>query len=85
MIEQLNNCHTEVNKDSPNVKLKNCYSLCNWTIHFQNKFAKFLGVCNDIDNQLVRCLKRERQARAAANRVKAAERQARIKERLLSS
>lgn len=76
--------HTDL---SPHLHTTECNILIEQlnNCHTENKFAKFLGVCNDIDNQLVRCLKRERQARAAANRVKAAERQARIKERLLSS
>ncbi|XP_014089985.1 COX assembly mitochondrial protein 2 homolog [Bactrocera oleae] len=76
--------HTDL---SPHLHTSECNTLIEQlnNCHIENQFAKFLGVCNDIDNQLVRCLKRERQARAAANRVKAAERQARLKERLVSS
>lgn len=51
--------------------------------HSQHAFAKFIGICNTIDDQVVKCLKSERIARSAANRAKARERQARYKEKLL--
>lgn len=49
----------------------------------QHTFAKFIGICNSIDDQVIKCLKAERVARSAANRANARERQARYKERLL--
>lgn len=55
-------------------ELKNC--------HKENTFAKFVGVCNDIDTKLVKCLKKERIARSAHNRAKALEQQQRIRERM---
>ncbi|CAD6992415.1 unnamed protein product [Ceratitis capitata] len=75
--------HTDL---SPHLHTSECNSLIEQlnNCHSENKFAKFLGVCNDIDSLLVKCLKSERQARAAANRAKAADRQARLRERLLS-
>ncbi|EDV90691.1 COX assembly mitochondrial protein 2 homolog [Drosophila grimshawi] len=51
--------------------------------HENNAFAKFIGVCNTIDDQVVKCLKSERVARSAANRARARENQAKYKERLL--
>ncbi|XP_054735253.1 COX assembly mitochondrial protein 2 homolog [Anastrepha obliqua] len=76
--------HTDL---SPHLHTSECNQLIEQlaTCHTENKFIKFLGVCNEFDSQLVKCLKRERQARAAANRVKAAERQKLVRERMLSS
>ncbi|XP_037730303.1 COX assembly mitochondrial protein 2 homolog [Drosophila subpulchrella] len=51
--------------------------------HENNAFAKFVGVCNSIDDKVVKCLKGERIARSAANRARARERQAKYKEKLL--
>ncbi|EDV49175.1 COX assembly mitochondrial protein 2 homolog [Drosophila erecta] len=51
--------------------------------HENNAFAKFVGVCNSIDDKVVKCLKGERIARSAANRAKAREDQAKYKEKLL--
>lgn len=48
----------------------------------QHAFAKFVGVCNSIDNKVVKCLKGERIARSAANRAKARERQQQYKDKL---
>uniref|UniRef100_A0A0V0G994 COX assembly mitochondrial protein n=1 Tax=Triatoma dimidiata TaxID=72491 RepID=A0A0V0G994_TRIDM len=40
-------------------KLKEC--------HADNTFLKFLGVCSDIDRELVKCLKKEREAKRKKN------------------
>ncbi|XP_001863390.2 COX assembly mitochondrial protein 2 homolog [Culex quinquefasciatus] len=54
--------------------LKNC--------HEENKFAKFIGVCNTIDQQVVNCLRGERRERSRVNRQQAAEKQRRVQERM---
>jgi len=41
-------------------KLKEC--------HDQNKFAKFMGVCNEINTAVNKCLKEEREIKRNANR-----------------
>jgi len=41
-------------------KLKDC--------HNENKFAKFMGACNDIDKAVNKCLKKEREIKRNANR-----------------
>lgn len=51
-------------------KLKEC--------HTTKKFGRFIGLCNDIDHELNKCLKAERKSNQAANRQKAAERQERM-------
>ncbi|KAM8705213.1 hypothetical protein ACLKA7_009638 [Drosophila subpalustris] len=51
--------------------------------HENHGFAKFIGICNSIDDQVVKCLKSERIARSAANRAKARERQSKYKEKIL--
>lgn len=48
----------------------------------QNKFAKFIGVCNTIDQQVVNCLRGERRERSRVNRQQAAEKQRRVQERM---
>lgn len=55
-------------------QLKNC--------HNENKFVKFLGVCNKIDNQVVVCLRNERAERSRVNREKSKVQQLRIQERM---
>jgi len=42
-------------------ELKNC--------HKENKFLKFVGICNDIDRAVWKCLKAERIARRTRNRI----------------
>ncbi|XP_034485333.1 COX assembly mitochondrial protein 2 homolog [Drosophila innubila] len=51
--------------------------------HENHGFAKFVGICNTIDDQVVKCLKSERVARSAANRARARERQSKYKEKIL--
>jgi len=79
LIEELQACHENVsNRDFI------CREwLLNCEFCFQNAFAKFVGVCNSIDDKVVKCLKGERIARSAANRAKARESQAKYKEKLL--
>lgn len=48
----------------------------------QNKFAKFIGVCNTIDQQVVNCLRGERRERSRVNRQQAAEKQRQVQERM---
>lgn len=45
---------------------------------FQHPVLKFTGYCNDIDNLMIKCLKKERQNKSKLNREKAKERQARV-------
>lgn len=52
----------------------NCY------IFFQRKFAKFIGICNELDSDVNRCLKAERKSNQSANLQKARERQEKLKE-----
>ncbi|XP_035782767.1 COX assembly mitochondrial protein 2 homolog [Anopheles albimanus] len=52
--------------------LKNCHS--------ENKFGKFLGLCNDLDRQMIVCLRNERKTRQKVNREKALEKQKRVQQ-----
>lgn len=54
--------------------LKNC--------HKENKYAKFLGICNDFDNQVIDCLRNERKERSRQNREQAQEKQRLVQERM---
>ncbi|XP_050087493.1 COX assembly mitochondrial protein 2 homolog [Anopheles aquasalis] len=53
-------------------KLKKCHS--------ENKFGKFLGLCNDLDRQMIVCLRNERKTRQKVNREKALEKQKRVQQ-----
>lgn len=77
LIEQLKACHENVSTTP-----RNSSQDPTKVIFVQHAFAKFIGICNSIDDQVVKCLKSERVARSAANRANARERQARYKERL---
>ncbi|XP_040174974.1 COX assembly mitochondrial protein 2 homolog [Anopheles arabiensis] len=48
--------------------------------HSENKFAKFLGICNDLDRQMIVCLRNERKTRQKLNREKALEKQKRVQQ-----
>ncbi|XP_053671629.1 COX assembly mitochondrial protein 2 homolog [Anopheles nili] len=48
--------------------------------HSENKFIKFLGVCNDLDRQMIVCLRNERKTRQKLNREKALEKQNRVQQ-----
>lgn len=50
--------------------------------HEDNKFARFIGVCNTVDQQVVNCLRQERRERSRVNRQQAAEKQRRVQERM---
>lgn len=50
--------------------------------HTENKFAKFIGVCNTADQLVVNCLKKERIERSRLNREKAQKKQLLVKERM---
>jgi len=50
--------------------------------HAENIFGKFIGRCNEIDSELWKCLKREREQNSANNRLKAQEKQQNIRERM---
>ncbi|XP_006821845.1 COX assembly mitochondrial protein 2 homolog [Saccoglossus kowalevskii] len=38
--------------------------------HKENPWKKFIGACNELDASMVRCLRREREGRRAANKLK---------------
>ncbi|KAK8770611.1 hypothetical protein V5799_012924 [Amblyomma americanum] len=61
IIALLKKCHEEVTfRFCLNVRV-------DMFIHFQNKWAKFAGACNDIDVAMRKCLKRERLEKRAKN------------------
>ncbi|XP_071054609.1 COX assembly mitochondrial protein 2 homolog [Onthophagus taurus] len=51
--------------------LKNC--------HQEHPVAKFVGYCNSLDSQMVKCLKEERLERRRLNIIKSNERKARLR------
>ncbi|XP_030370655.1 COX assembly mitochondrial protein 2 homolog [Scaptodrosophila lebanonensis] len=73
--------HTDL---SPHLHTPNCNQLIEElkACHENHGFRKFIGICNTIDDKVVKCLKAERIARSAANRARAREEQARYKERI---
>jgi COX assembly protein 2 len=48
--------------------------------HQENKFKKFLGVCNDANTAMLKCLKAEREQRRKENYDKSVERRSRQNE-----
>ncbi|XP_001656228.2 COX assembly mitochondrial protein 2 homolog [Aedes aegypti] len=50
--------------------------------HEENKYAKFFGVCNDFDHQVVNCLRDERKERSRLNRERSLEKQRLVQERM---
>ncbi|KAI9580462.1 COX assembly mitochondrial protein 2 homolog [Glossina fuscipes] len=72
--------HTDL---SPHLHTQHCNQLINELkkCHEENNFSKFIGACNKFDSAVVKCLKKERIARSAANRAKARQRQADLKSR----
>lgn len=50
--------------------------------HEENKYAKFLGVCNDFDQQVVVCLRNERKENSRKNREQSLEKHRRVQERM---
>ncbi|XP_046394398.1 COX assembly mitochondrial protein 2 homolog isoform X2 [Ischnura elegans] len=69
---------------SPHLHTEECNLLINElkACHEENKFRKFLGVCNDLDKKLTDCLRKERQANRQANYEKSKRRQQLLKETL---
>lgn len=50
--------------------------------HKEHKYAKFLGVCNDFDQQVINCLRNERKENSRKNREQSLEKHRRIQERM---
>ncbi|XP_065076907.1 COX assembly mitochondrial protein 2 homolog [Ochlerotatus camptorhynchus] len=50
--------------------------------HEEKKYAKFLGVCNDFDQQVVVCLRNERKENSRKNREQSLEKHRRVQERM---
>ncbi|XP_055615465.1 COX assembly mitochondrial protein 2 homolog [Toxorhynchites rutilus septentrionalis] len=73
--------HTDL---SPHLHTPECNSLIDLLkkCHDENKFAKFFGACNTFDQQVVVCLKKERQERSRRNREQAREKHLQIRERM---
>ncbi|XP_052866214.1 COX assembly mitochondrial protein 2 homolog [Anopheles cruzii] len=71
--------HTDL---SPHLHSKECNKIIEELkrCHSENTFGKFLGVCNDIDQQMVACLRNERKVRQQLNREKALEKQHRVQQ-----
>jgi len=49
--------------------------------HQQNKFGRFLGFCNDANNAMLKCLKKEREEKRKINYGKSRAKQQRIREK----
>ncbi|XP_062540333.1 COX assembly mitochondrial protein 2 homolog [Armigeres subalbatus] len=54
--------------------LKNC--------HTEHKYAKFVGFCNDFNDQVLDCLRNERKEHSRKNREQAQEKQRLVQERM---
>lgn len=69
---------------SPHLHTPECNRLINLlkSCHEENKYAKFLGVCNDFDQQVVVCLRNERKENSRKNRAQSAEKHRRVQERM---
>lgn len=69
---------------SPHLHTPECNQLIDLLkkCHEENKFAKFIGICNDVDQKVVNCLRNERRERSRVNRQQAAEKQRCIQERM---
>ncbi|XP_058117826.1 COX assembly mitochondrial protein 2 homolog [Anopheles ziemanni] len=71
--------HTDL---SPNLHSFECNQIIDALkkCHSENKFGKFLGFCNDLDRQMIVCLRNERKTRQKLNREKALEKQKRVQQ-----
>lgn len=69
---------------SPHLHTPQCNDLINQLhrCHEENKLKKFMGACNDIDREVLKCLKAERLRRRANNRILAEERRKKIHTKL---
>lgn len=69
---------------SPHLHTPKCNKLIDLLkqCHQENKFAKFFGVCNTIDQEVVVCLRNERTEKSRINREKAREQQRLVQERM---
>lgn len=69
---------------SPHLHTPECNTLIDLLkkCHEDNKFAKFIGVCNTVDQKVVNCLRNERHERSRVNRQQAAEKQRQVQERM---
>ncbi|XP_055385227.1 COX assembly mitochondrial protein 2 homolog [Condylostylus longicornis] len=69
---------------SPHLHTPECNRLIDLlkACHTENKFLRFVGQCNEIDRELWRCLKKEREENIRNNRRKAQEKHQRIREKI---
>lgn len=69
---------------SPHLHTPECNRLIELlkSCHRENKYTKFLGACNDFDQQVVVCLRNERKENSRKNREQSAEKHRRIQEQL---
>ncbi|XP_055587783.1 COX assembly mitochondrial protein 2 homolog [Uranotaenia lowii] len=69
---------------SPHLHTPECNQLINLLkkCHEENQFAKFIGVCNTFDQQVVNCLRKERQDQSRRNREQAKAKQLLVQERM---
>ncbi|XP_058463899.1 COX assembly mitochondrial protein 2 homolog [Malaya genurostris] len=69
---------------SPHLHTPECNKLINLLkqCHAERKFARFVGVCNTFDQNVVDCLRNERIERSRENRDKARKEQQRVRERM---
>lgn len=69
---------------SPHLHTDECNKLIEQyrSCHRENKFLKFVGVCNDLDRAVWKCLKAERLERRAKNRLEGIERRKLIHARI---
>ncbi|XP_058813172.1 COX assembly mitochondrial protein 2 homolog [Topomyia yanbarensis] len=69
---------------SPHLHTPECNELISLLkqCHAERKFARFVGVCNRFDQDVVNCLRSERIERSRQNREKARKEQLRVQERM---
>ncbi|ROT79839.1 putative COX assembly mitochondrial protein 2-like isoform X2 [Penaeus vannamei] len=69
---------------SPHLHSEECNKLINQLhdCHNENRFMKFMGVCNDFDRAVWKCLKAERIARRTRNRVSGEEHRKKVLDKI---
>uniref|UniRef100_A0A1L8E058 COX assembly mitochondrial protein n=2 Tax=Nyssomyia neivai TaxID=330878 RepID=A0A1L8E058_9DIPT len=69
---------------APNLHTPECNKLIEalQNCHKDNPFGKFVGQCNDLDREVNKCLKKERQENQQRNYQQAQERIKRVQERM---